>query len=100
MMKFLALTSYLLATITMNLMSFFVITSCFEKVNFQVFNLVILNFELPSAFLYSRDPNNSWSWNNRGLNIEIIINNRGVRIIGGFDGVEKNSVHGFSALIC
>ena len=52
MMKLLALTSYLLARITLTLMSSFAITSCFQKVNFQTFNLVILNFELPSAFLY------------------------------------------------
>ena len=53
MMKFLALISYLLARITLTLMSSFAITSCFQKVNFQTFNLVILNFELPSAFLYA-----------------------------------------------
>ena len=29
----------------------FAITGCFQKVNFHGFNLVILNFELPSAFL-------------------------------------------------
>ena len=34
-------------------MSSFAITSCFQKVNFQAFNLVILNFELPSTFLYA-----------------------------------------------
>ena len=53
MMKFLALTSHLLARITLTLMSSFAITSCFQKVNFQAFNLVKLNFELPSAFLYA-----------------------------------------------
>ena len=52
-MKFLALTSYLLARITLTLMSSFAITGCFQKVNFQEFNLVILNFELPPAFLYA-----------------------------------------------
>ena len=52
-MKFLALTSYLLARITLTLISSFAITGCFQKVNFQGFNLVILNFELPSAFLYA-----------------------------------------------
>ena len=52
MMKFLALTSYLLARITLTLMSSFAITICFQKVYFQAFTLVILNFELPSAFLY------------------------------------------------
>ena len=53
MMKFLALTSYLLARITLTLMSSYDIISCFQNVNFQAFNLVILNFELPSAFLYT-----------------------------------------------
>ena len=52
MMKFLALTLYLLARVTLTLISSFAITSCFQKVNFQAFNLLILNFELPSAFLY------------------------------------------------
>ena len=51
MMKFLALTSYLLARITLTLMSSFAITGCFQKVNFQAFNLLIL--KLPSAFLYA-----------------------------------------------
>ena len=53
MMKFLALTSYLFATITLTLMSSFAITSCFQKADFQAFHLVILNFELPSAFFYA-----------------------------------------------
>ena len=53
MMKFLTLTSDLLARITLSLVSSFAITVCFQKVNFQGFNLVILNFELPSAFLYA-----------------------------------------------
>ena len=48
--------------------------------------------------MYSRVPNNRMGWNNsggvrggRGLDIVIIINNRGagVGIIGGLDGVEK-----------
>ena len=52
-MKFLALTSYLLARITLTLMSYFAISSCFQKFNFQGFNLLILKFELPSAFLYA-----------------------------------------------
>ena len=34
-------------------MSSFAITGCFQKVNFQEFNLVKLNFELPSALLYA-----------------------------------------------
>ena len=53
MMKLLALTLYLLARITLTLISLSVITGCFQKVKFQGFNLVILNFELPSAFLYA-----------------------------------------------
>ena len=53
MMKFLALTSYLLARITLALISSFAIIGCFQKVKFQGFILVILNFELPSAFLYA-----------------------------------------------
>ena len=52
-MKFLALTSYLLARITLTLISSFAIIACFQKVIFQGFNLVILKFELPSAFLYA-----------------------------------------------
>ena len=51
-MKFLALTPYLLARITLTLMPSFAITSCFQRVNFQAFNYFILNLELPSAFLY------------------------------------------------
>ena len=43
MMKFLALTSYLLARITLTLISSFAITSCFQKVNFPRFNLVHLH---------------------------------------------------------
>ena len=53
MIKVLALISELLARITLTLISSFAITGCFQKVNFQGFNLVILNFELPSAFLYA-----------------------------------------------
>ena len=34
-------------------MSFFVITGYFQKINFQGFNIVILKFELPSAFFYA-----------------------------------------------
>ena len=52
MMKFLALILYLLARITLTLISSSYIIDCFEKVNFQGFNLVIWIFELPSAFLY------------------------------------------------
>ena len=53
MMKFLALTLYFLARITLTLITSFAITGCFQKVSFQGFNLDILNFELPSAFLYA-----------------------------------------------
>ena len=52
-MKFLTLTSYLLARITLALMPSLAITGCFQKVNFRGFNLAILNFELSSAFLYA-----------------------------------------------
>ena len=52
-MKFLALTLYLLARITLSLISSSAITDCFQNVNFQGFDLVILNFELPPAFLYA-----------------------------------------------
>ena len=51
-MKFLVLTLYFLARITLTLISSSVITGCFQKVNFQGFNF-LLNFELPSAFLYA-----------------------------------------------
>ena len=53
MMKFLAWTSDLLARITLTLISSFDITDCFQKVDFQGFNSVILNFQLPSAFWYA-----------------------------------------------
>ena len=41
MMKFLALTLYLLARMTLTLISSSAIIDCFIKVNFQGFNLVI-----------------------------------------------------------
>ena len=41
MMKFLALTLYLLATITLTLISSSAIIGCFQNVNFQRFSLVI-----------------------------------------------------------
>ena len=41
MMKFLALTLYLLARITLTLISSSAIIGCFKKVDFQGFNLVI-----------------------------------------------------------
>ena len=54
MMKFLALTSYLLARIILTLMSSFSMPVVFKKVNFQEFHLcTYINFELPSAFLYA-----------------------------------------------
>ena len=58
--------------------------------------------------MYSRVPNNRRGWNNtgwggrEGLDIIIIINNKGIGIIGG-GGVgrgSKNSAGGFSVLIC
>ena len=52
-MNFLALTSHFLGRMTLTLMSPFAVTSCFQKVNFQAFNVVILNFELPYAFLHA-----------------------------------------------
>ena len=53
MMKFLALNSDLLARIILSLLSSFTVTDYFQKINFQKFNLVILNFELPSPPLYA-----------------------------------------------
>ena len=53
MMKFLAFTSHLLTRITLTLISSLAFTGCFQKVNSQGFNLVILSFELPSAFLHA-----------------------------------------------
>ena len=38
--------------ITLALISSFAITDCLQKVNFEGFNLVILTYELQSAFLY------------------------------------------------
>ena len=52
-MKFLALTPDLLARITLTLISSFAFMSCFQKLNFKGLKLVIINFELPSAFLYA-----------------------------------------------
>ena len=49
-MRFLALTLYLMARITLILISSLTIIGCFRKVNFQGFNLVTRNFE-SSAFL-------------------------------------------------
>ena len=51
MMKFLTLTLDLLTRITLTLTSSFAIIGCFQKVNFQEFDLVLRNFELPFAFL-------------------------------------------------
>ena len=51
--EFLTLALDLMARITPPLISSLGITNCFQKVvfNFQGFNLVILNFEVPFAFL-------------------------------------------------
>ena len=57
MVKFLAFTSYLLARITLTLITSFAITVVFKRSIFRDltigFNLVILNFELPSTFLHA-----------------------------------------------
>ena len=53
MMKFMALTLYLLARITLALILSSAIILCFQKVTFQGFNLVIRNFELPSILFYA-----------------------------------------------
>ena len=53
MMNFLALTWDLSARITLILSSSFAFIRSFLKVNFQGFSLVILKFELPSAFFYA-----------------------------------------------
>ena len=45
MTKFLALTSDMLARITLTLISSFAITGCFQKVIFKGFNLSITNVE-------------------------------------------------------
>ena len=48
------LISYLLARITLTLMSSSNYTGCFQKVNFQEFNFcTYINFELSSAFFYA-----------------------------------------------
>ena len=61
-MKLLALISYLLAKITLTLISSIASTRCFQKINFQGFNLVILNFELLSAFLYKLCELGCFTW--------------------------------------
>ena len=53
MMKFLASNLYSLARVTLTLILSSAIILCFQKVNFQGFNLVIWNFELPSVFSYT-----------------------------------------------
>ena len=50
-------------------MSSFAITGCFQKVNFKGFNLVISDFELPSALLYALCE----LLENRLLYVEIIV---------------------------
>ena len=53
MMKFLALTSSLLARITLTLMSSFAMPVVFKKLVFRNLTYVLINFDLPSAFLYA-----------------------------------------------
>ena len=56
MMKFLALTLYLNNTVartTVTLILSSAIIGCFQEFSFHGFNLVILNFELPSAFSFA-----------------------------------------------
>ena len=52
-MNFVALTLHLLARIALTLISSTAIISCFHKLNFQGFNFVIWNFELPPELLYA-----------------------------------------------
>ena len=51
MMKFLALNLYLLARITLILISSPAIIGSFGKLNFQGFNLIICNFESSAFFM-------------------------------------------------
>ena len=69
-MKFLALTLYLLATITLTLISSSAITRSFQNVCCQRFSLVIWNFEFPSPFLYALV---SYSKNNLFYNVLVKI---------------------------
>ena len=52
-MKFLALTLYLFATIILTLISSSAITGSFQNVSCQRFSLVIWSFEFPSPFSYA-----------------------------------------------
>ena len=67
MIKSLTWTLFLLARITLTLTSSSAIIGCFQNVNFQGFNLVILNFEFPLRRIsYSK---------NRPFYVEIISEN-------------------------
>ena len=52
-MEFLSLIADVLTRLKLTLISSFAITGCFQKVNFQGFNLVILNFVFPYALLHA-----------------------------------------------
>ena len=52
-MKFLALTLYLLAGVTLQLISASAIIVCFRKYDFRAFNLVIWNSRLLFTFMYA-----------------------------------------------
>ena len=69
-MRFLALTLYLMARITLTLISSLTIIGCFRKVNFQGFNLVTRNFE-SSAFLSASFLSASFYSKNRLFYVEI-----------------------------
>ena len=53
MREFLSLIADVLTRLKLTLISSFAITGCFQKVNFQGFNLVILNFVFPYALLHA-----------------------------------------------
>ena len=53
-MKFLASTLYLLARTTLTFISSSANIGCFQKFDFQGFNFVLWNSELPSGFLYAK----------------------------------------------
>ena len=54
MMKLLALTSHLLARITLTLISSVAIAGCFQKVNFQGFSLDILKLVVLKSYIKNR----------------------------------------------
>ena len=53
MVKFLALTLYLLARITLTLISYFAIISCFQRGNFKGFNLEISYISIFALHTYN-----------------------------------------------